>query len=88
MQQWYDLESIAGSIIYTTYIDALIWQYASGGIYSSSFLYAIINFGGLTPIYIPAVWNLHIPPRVHIFLWLLAQNKLVTRDKMKKRKSE
>jgi hypothetical protein len=84
MQQWYDLESIASSINFTTDVDALIWQYESGGVYSSSSLYTIINFGGVTPIHILAVWKLHIPPRVHIFLWLLPQNKLMTRDNMKK----
>jgi hypothetical protein len=54
MQQWYDLESIATSIIFTTDIDDLLWQYESGGVYSSSSLYAVINFGGVTPMFIPA----------------------------------
>jgi hypothetical protein len=37
------------------------------------------------PIYIPAVWSLVVPPRVHIFLWLFANNKLMTRDNLQKR---
>jgi hypothetical protein len=39
----------------------------------------------MVPLFIPAVWQLHIPPRVHIFLWLLGHNKLMTRDNLKKR---
>lgn len=39
------------------------------------------------PDFIPAVWKLHIPPRVHFFLWLLSKNKLLTRDDVEKRKS-
>jgi hypothetical protein len=85
MQQWYELENVASSISFNNDIDALIWQYESGGVYSSSSLYAIINFGGVVLVHIPAVWKLHIPPRVHIFLWLLSQNKLMTRDNLKKR---
>jgi hypothetical protein len=34
------------------------------------------------------VWKIHIPSRVHIFLWLLANNKVLTRDNLAKRKSD
>jgi mannosylglycoprotein endo-beta-mannosidase len=86
LQQWQELEEIASSITFSDDCDSLIWKYESSGIYSSSCLYAIINFGGVMPIYIPAVWNLIVPPRVHIFLWILSHNKLMTRDNLLKRK--
>jgi hypothetical protein len=38
-------------------------------------------------VFTPAVWKNHIPSRVHIFLWLLANNKVLTRDNLAKRKS-
>lgn len=38
-------------------------------------------------MYIPAVWKLHVPPRVHFFLWLLSKNKLLTRGNVEKRKN-
>jgi hypothetical protein len=60
MQQWYDLESIATNIIFTIDIDDLLWQYESAGVYSSSSLYALINFEGVTPMFIPTVWKLYI----------------------------
>jgi hypothetical protein len=68
MQQWQELEEIVSSIIYSDDCDSLTWQYESSGIYSTSSLYAIVNFGGVMPIYILLVWNLIVPPRVHIFL--------------------
>jgi hypothetical protein len=37
-------------------------------------------------VYVPAVWSLLIPPRVHFFLRLLSKNKLLTRDNLEKRK--
>jgi hypothetical protein len=43
--------------------DRLIWKYETNGGYSSKSLYAIVNFGGIEPIYLP-VWKLKIPPRV------------------------
>jgi hypothetical protein len=82
MQQWQQLEGIVSSITYANECDSLIWQYESSGDYSTSSLYAIIKFGGVTPIHIPAVWKLTIPPRVHIFLWLLSHNKIMTRDNL------
>jgi hypothetical protein len=38
------------------------------------------------PIYEHVVWKLQIPPRVQIFLWLLAKNKVLTRDNLGKRR--
>jgi hypothetical protein len=37
-------------------------------------------------VYVPAVWKIMVPPRVHFFLWLLSKNKLLTRDNLNKRK--
>lgn len=54
--------------------------------YSSIALYAIISFRGVVLFYIFAVWELLIPPRIHVFLWLLFHNKLMTRDNLEKRK--
>ena len=85
MEKWHELEGVASSISLIDDTDALIWQYENKGVYSTSSLYAIINFGGVTPIYIPSIWDLCVPPRIHIFLWLLANNKLMTRDNLKKR---
>lgn len=38
------------------------------------------------PVFIPDVWKLLVPPRVHFFLWLLSMNKNLTRDNVEKRK--
>jgi hypothetical protein len=44
-----------------------------------------VNFRGVTPIYLPAVWDLKIPPRIQIFLWLMSQNKMMTGDNLRRR---
>ena len=45
-----------------------------------------ISFRGVQPVYTPAaVWRLNVPPRIHIFLWLLANNKTLTRSNLSKR---
>jgi mannosylglycoprotein endo-beta-mannosidase len=85
MEQWFELEQIANNISFSEDCDSLIWTYDSSGQFSTSSCYNIISFGGVTPVYIPAIWSLVIPPRVHIFLWLLCNNKLMTRDNLQKR---
>lgn len=45
----------------------------------------MINFRGVKPVYIPAVWKLHVPPKIHVFLWLVSHNKIMTRDNLRKR---
>jgi hypothetical protein len=49
-------------------------------------LYVVINHRGITPIYVPVVWNLNIPQRVQIFLWLVGKNKALRRDNLAKRR--
>jgi hypothetical protein len=38
-------------------------------------------------MYTPVMWGISVPSRVHIFLWLLANNKTLTRDNLSRRKS-
>jgi phage FluMu protein Com len=85
MQRWYDLKSIAESLHLSAEEDSVIWKFDSKGVYSISSLYAIVNFGGIMPVHIPAVWRVKVQPRVHVFLWLLDNNKLLSKDNLAKR---
>jgi len=49
-------------------------------------LYAVINCRGIFPRFVHVVWKLVLPPRVQFFLWLLSQNRLLTRDILQKRR--
>jgi hypothetical protein len=84
-RRWEEVVNIAADINFTDEEDALIWQFQSSGVYSSQSLYGVINFKGVIPVYIPAVWKLLVSPRVHFFLWLMSHNKLLTRDNLAKR---
>jgi hypothetical protein len=50
-------------------------------------LYVVVNDWGVRQIYTPVMWKIPIPPRLHIFLWLLANNKIFTRDNLAKRRN-
>jgi hypothetical protein len=62
--------------------DALVWCYESSGVYSSSSLYSINGFRDISPIYIPTIWNIIVPPKIQLFLLLVSQNKLATVDNL------
>jgi hypothetical protein len=68
MALWEELVGLVSTIELTNEEDALVWQFNSVGVYSSQSLYATINFRGVQPIYLPVVWKLVVPPRIHFFL--------------------
>jgi hypothetical protein len=75
MSCWYELEGLAFDNCCNEDCDALIWQYTSIGLLHT--LYNVISLGGVLSISIPSVLQLHIPPRIHILLWLLAHNRVM-----------
>jgi hypothetical protein len=49
-------------------------------------LYAVINDRGVRQLFSPIMSKLLVPPRSHVFLWLLTNDKILTRDNLSKRK--
>jgi hypothetical protein len=84
--RWLELLALMQTVSMTDSDDSPIWLFLSSGVYSVSSFYGIINNGGVIPVHTPAVWKLHIPPRIHVFLWLIANNKLLARDNLQKTK--
>jgi hypothetical protein len=77
MEQWMEIVEIASIISFTDTedYDLIIWVQR---IYFSKSLYVIVNFRGVQLIYLHAVWDLKIPPRIENFLWLFSQNRVLT----------
>jgi hypothetical protein len=87
VDQWYQLHQIVSSVCSSDNEDAMVSKLQSSGLYTSQSLYAVINFSGIIPVFIDALCNLYVPPRVHIILWLLSHSKLLTRDNLIKKQS-
>jgi hypothetical protein len=83
---WFDLVGIMENIVLSNNSDQIIWSFNSSDKFSVQSLYAIINHRGVMPAYEHVVRKVLIPPRVQIFLWLLAKNKVLTRDNLAKRR--
>jgi hypothetical protein len=86
MDHSYELLQIASEIRLSEEDDAFIWEYNSIGRYSVQSMYAIVNNRGVKQIYTPVMWSITAPLRLHIFLWLLANGKVLTRDNLAKRR--
>jgi len=55
LERWYELQAVVMDVHYSEEGDALVWQYDSKGLYTTQSLYAVINFRGVKPVYIPSV---------------------------------
>jgi hypothetical protein len=83
---WLEIIQIASGLNLNKDEDAMIWKFTSSVNFLVQSLYAIINDRGVRQIFTPVVWKLSVPPRLHIFLCLLANNKTLTRDNLAKRR--
>jgi hypothetical protein len=86
MDQWYEVLQIASSISFKEKDDYIIWKFNSKSIYSVQSLYGVINDRGVRHVHTPIMWKINVPPRLHIFQWLLANNKTLTRVNLAKRR--
>jgi hypothetical protein len=87
MDQWDEVVQIATGIQFREEDDAMIWQFNSSGMYSVQSLYAVVNNRGVRQVFTPVMWKIRVPSRIHIFLWLLANNKTLTRENLAKRRA-
>jgi hypothetical protein len=83
---WLDIVELVATIHFSDDEDEMLWMFNSSGIYSSESLCKIINFRGIKSVHVSVVWSLKVPPRVHFFLWLVINNRDLTRDNLAKRR--
>jgi hypothetical protein len=65
---WEEVLGLTSCLEISSEEDEPVWQYNSSGVYSSQSHYRVINFRGVLPVYIPAVWKLKVSPKIHFFL--------------------
>jgi hypothetical protein len=82
---WEDLCSIVEQVELNEVSDSLVWCYEKPWIYSTQSCYVVISFKEVTLVFLPAIWNIVVPPKIHLFLWLLSHNKLATVDNLNKK---
>jgi hypothetical protein len=86
MEDWLTLVAIAESVNFTEDCDSIFWAFDSSSRFSVQSMYRTISYRGIRPVFTPILRDLNAPPRIHIFLWLLSDNKTLTRTNLAKRK--
>lgn len=65
--------------------DSITWLWENTGTYSSKSAYKIISQGGKIKWHFSFIWSCKIPPSAKFFTFLLLQNKLSTKDVLRRR---
>ena len=84
---WEELVSLVELVNFETDCDSIIWTFQGNGQFAVHPMYKAVSFRGIQPVHTPVVWQLNVPPRIHIFLWLMANNKTLTRSNLVKRQN-
>uniref|UniRef100_A0ACD5TFJ4 Uncharacterized protein n=1 Tax=Avena sativa TaxID=4498 RepID=A0ACD5TFJ4_AVESA len=87
MCRWLELCRLLGPISLSCCMDKPVWSLAACGQYSAKTFYRRVNDGGVRMPHLAAIWKIQIPGQVQVFLWLLAQNRLLTRENLAKRRN-
>jgi hypothetical protein len=85
---WDELKAVAEQLNLNEDSYALVWGYEKSGVYSSHSCYAVISYRGVTPIYIPATWNIVVPLKIQLFFVAFSHNKLATVYNLNKKRFE
>jgi hypothetical protein len=60
----YEVLQITQSIELNDSDDALIWKLEPNYVYTVSSFYATLNFRGVQPLHVHAVWKVKVPPKI------------------------
>ena len=83
---WLEIMELLSTIQLNEEEDEMVWQFTSNGMYSSQCLYKIINFRGIKPVHVSAIGASRFLLEFTSFMWLLTNNKVLTRDNLAKRR--
>jgi hypothetical protein len=60
-------------------VDRLIWRWSSDSNFTVHSFYKWLEYGGVPNKEFQTIWKSHIPLKIKIFLWLVKQNKILTK---------
>jgi zinc-binding in reverse transcriptase len=81
-QQLHTLYIELSNVTFNAYEDICIWRWNTNEIFSTKSCYSWIEFGGVRHSSFNSIWSAYIPLKIKIFLWLVKQNKILTKDNL------
>ncbi len=79
------LNLVVRSTVLSDNSDVLCWRWSGNGRFNARSAYNFLAFDGVDDRRISHLWNIKIPLRIKIFLWLAATYRVLTADLLAKR---
>ena len=65
--------------------DLITWRWSPNGLFTVNSLYKWLEYGGIQNTYFTTIWKSHIPLKIKVFLWLLKQDRILTKTNLVRR---
>jgi hypothetical protein len=85
LKDWASILQLISSFSFTHSHDKIFWRWESSGTFSVRSLYKILNFRGIIPPNSRLWWDIPIPHKIQIFMWLTCQSKILTKDQLREK---
>lgn len=83
--EWGDILQFISSMSFTHASDKLAWKWEMSGVFSVKSLYRFLNFGGVKVSHALLWWQIPVPHKIKVFMWLMTKNKILTKSNLRKR---
>jgi zinc-binding in reverse transcriptase len=80
-----ELSILVRNIVLSLTRDKFFWRISPSGKFSSHEVYDWLMFRGMIDSSADVLWHLPIPLKIKKFMWLVVQNKILTKDNLIKR---
>lgn len=79
--EWHQLRQSI-SFTYKVEYDLITWRWTANGLFTVHSLYKWLEFGGIKNSYFNTIWKAKIPLKIKVFLWLLKQDRVLTKSNL------
>ncbi|KAJ4804331.1 RNA-directed DNA polymerase (reverse transcriptase)-related family protein [Rhynchospora pubera] len=84
-QEWHELTTILHNTCLKNEDDTMNWRWETNGIYTSHSLYQFLNFGGVPNHLSNIWWELKVPVKIQVFMWLVMHDKILSKHNLSKK---
>ena len=84
LTEWIALVNRLSLVRLTHTVDQISWRWTPNGIFTVNSLYKFLEFGGVPVNTYNSIWKARIPLKIKIFLWLVRQKRILTKDRLSK----
>lgn len=84
-REWTHILHTLSTISFTHDYDKLSWKWEASAVFSVKSLYRFLNFGGIKISQAMLWWQVPLPHKIKIFMWLMTKNKILTKVNLRKK---